>query len=167
MIVQFVNYFMEDILLIDWYTKSYITFSSKLPFKFYHRLVLYEISCICLKAGHPPIASRKQLTSCSSTPSGALLPSYWYLTSFFWLIGWYLSNKKLFSCKKQLYKRLYPSVGRSVGRSVGPWVHQAFLKNRKFNKIQGNSSKFNKIHDFLQLLAGWRTCLSGPRTTFE
>ena len=24
--------------------------SSKLPFKFYHRLVLYEISCICLKA---------------------------------------------------------------------------------------------------------------------
>ena len=45
--------------------------TSKLPFKFYHRLVLYEISWICLKAGHPPIASRKQLTSCSSTPSGA------------------------------------------------------------------------------------------------
>ena len=66
MIVQFVNYFMEDITVHN--------LSSKLTFKLFHRLVLYEISCICLKAGHPPIASRKQLTSCSSTPSGKLLP---------------------------------------------------------------------------------------------
>ena len=40
----------------------------------------------------------------------------------------------IFSFKKQLYKRLCPSVTR-------------------FSEI-ANSSKFNKIHDFSQLLAG-------------
>ena len=56
--------------------KTIHNLSFKLFFKSLHRLVLYEITFIFLKAGHPPIASRKQLTSCSSTPSGALLPSY-------------------------------------------------------------------------------------------
>ena len=49
--------------------------SLKLPFKSYHSLILDEITYISLKAEYPLIASRKQLTSCSSTPSGALLPS--------------------------------------------------------------------------------------------
>ena len=33
-------------------------------------------------------------------------------------------------------------VRPSVGWSVRPWVCQAFLKNREFNKIHGNSRKF-------------------------
>ena len=48
----------------------------------------------------------------------------------------------LISCEKQLYKRLFSSVGQSVGPSV-----------RRFSKT-ANSREFNKIQDFLQLLAG-------------
>ena len=53
------------------------------------------------------------------------------------------------------------SVCGFVRQSVGLSIHHAFLKNREFTKIQGNSSKFNKIHDFSQLLAGQRPCFLG------
>ena len=51
----------------------------------------------------------------------------------------------LFSCKKQFYKRLCPSVYWSV--------RQAFLKNRKFKKIQINSSKSKKIQENARFFA--------------
>ena len=47
-------------------------------------------------------------------------------------------SQTLFSCEKQLYKT---------------WVGHAFLKNREFYKIHGNSSKFNKIQPNLRLFA--------------
>ena len=55
----------------------------------------------------------------------------------------------IFCCEMQLYKSFCPSVGMSVG--------QAFLKNREFKGIQVNSTKFNKTHNILQLLAS-RIC---------
>ena len=54
-----------------------------------------------------------------------------------------------------------------VRGSVRPWVCYVFLKNREFYKIQGNSCKFNKIDDFLQLLATscWQPAVPLPCST--
>ena len=43
-----------------------ITF--KLPSKSYQKNDLHEITSLCIKVGLPPDASRKQLTTCCSTP---------------------------------------------------------------------------------------------------
>ena len=39
----------------------------KIPFQFFHMLVMNKITCTYFRTSLPPRASRKQLTSCSST----------------------------------------------------------------------------------------------------
>ena len=51
----------------------------KIPFQFFQMLVINKITCKSFRTSLPPRASRKQLTSCSSTPQNAKS----HITSFF------------------------------------------------------------------------------------
>ena len=76
----------------------------------------------------------------------------WGLAEIWWLMlpkrHWECLHRgeiAVLSCEMQLYKRLCPSDRGSV--------RQAFLKNREFKEIHGNSSKFNKIRQNSWLFA--------------
>ena len=71
------------------------------------------------------------------------------------------NSKRYFVCPS-VGSSVGPAVGPSVCGSICPWVRwfSKTANSTKFKRIQVNSTKFNKIHDFSQLLAEWLPCLS-------
>ena len=76
------------------------------------RYLKREVMYICMRAKHPTIAPMKQLTSCSSTPSRAIIPSYKYLISFL------LTNWIVFLRQKHPFSRLNDITSKCLQEAV-------------------------------------------------
>ena len=128
-------------------------------FKSLHIVVLDEITCWYLKTRFPSSASRKQLTSCSSTPSGALLPLYLYLTSIF-LINLMIFVWQTFFENNSWYSHQLPSGSSwqpfpayfKMRYHLQPLFQATFyvLTNTYFGWNNKNMSKSNTCYRCLQ-----------------